>query len=100
MPLENRHPFPAEPMRVVRVKGSDRDMGRQHGEQVGRILLDGMPRFYYEFWKRMIRNEPEPFLERQGFRVVRGLIERVLVPRLLAAIPEERKSASAACRRR
>ncbi len=91
MASQTKHPFPAQPLKVVRIGGADRDMGRQHAEQVGPILLEGMPKFYYEFWKRMVKNEPAAFLDRQAFRAVRLLIERFLVPKLMNAIPEGAK---------
>ncbi len=87
MALQSTHPYPAESVKVVRVSGSDRDMGRQHAEQVGPVILQGMTSFYYQFWQRMVKNDPEAFLDRQAFRVVRFLLEKMLVPKLMGSIP-------------
>lgn len=81
------HPYPADPIRVVHLRGSDRDIGRQHGELVGHAAAIGMPALYYSFWRRMLNHGPKG-IAGVGFRVATALVDRVLVGRLLKAVPD------------
>jgi len=82
------HPYPAVPTTIVRVKGSDYEMGRSHAEQTKAYLPNGMPKFYCDFWRRMIGQKPEGWLESTAFRAISKLIDPVLVRKLQTRVPD------------
>lgn len=77
------HPYPARPLRVIHVKGNDRQMGRQHAELVGEGVEKGMARFYYDFWKRTLGA-----FDGVGVNAIKWLLDPFLVSRLAARIPD------------
>jgi len=82
------HPFPAEKTRVIHLRGTDRQIGRQHAEAVGPPVTQGMPKLYYDFWKRILEMKPQGLLEGAIQRTARLLIDPILVGRLQSKIPD------------
>lgn len=81
------HPYPSQPIRVLHLRGDDRAIGRQHGEQVTEAASHGMATFYYEFWRRMSGQRPAGLFEGAAHRLATSFIDPVLVHRLMAKVP-------------
>lgn len=74
---------------VIHTKGSNREIGRQHGEQLREQAVQGMPRFYHDFWKRVLSESPEEFLRKTFFKMGRYLIDPGLVGILYRQVPSD-----------
>ncbi len=81
------HPYPSQAAAVIRVKGSDYEMGRSHAEQTQPFLANGMAKFYYDFWRRMLNQSPQGWIESVAYRAVTRLIDPVLVNKLKSKVP-------------
>lgn len=86
--VQAKHPFPAEPMRVIFAKGTEREIGRQHAEAAGDWVSRGMVRFYHEFWERLL-SPPEGLdgpADRLAWKAARVAVDSIL-SRLIRRIP-------------
>jgi hypothetical protein len=77
-----------EPMRIISVSGDDFEMGRQHAEQVGPAIQEGMLEFYCDFWNRIVNQQSPDRLFGMARRALMYLLDPVLVKRLRKQIPE------------
>lgn len=82
------HPYPAVPLQVIWVGGSEREIGRQHAEQLTDSLRVGMAPFYYEFFRRILNPHPVPPWEKWGFQMLSAFVDRFLIKKLVSQIPE------------
>ena len=76
------HPYPSQETQVIHVKGSEREIGRQHAEQLGDCVGRGMAKFYYDFWKRLMTSQKKSGIRGAAFNAAKWLIDPLLVKRL------------------
>jgi hypothetical protein len=88
-PQNNLHPYPAEQTRVIFTRGSDRQIGTQHAEQLGDLIQKGMAPFYHRFFRRVLRPEGLGLFETIGFQALSKIIDPYLVNKLVAQIPRK-----------
>lgn len=86
-PQNNIHPYPSEQTQVIFTKGSERQIGIQHAEQLGGLIQKGMAPFYHRFFRRVLQPEGLGFFETMGFQALSKIIDPLLVKRLAAQIP-------------
>lgn len=86
---EAKHPFPAEPMKILFTRGTDREIGRQHAEGVGDWVSRGMVRFYHEFWQRVLSPAMPAStpLDRLQWMAAKAGVKRLLA-RLVRGVPD------------
>jgi tetratricopeptide (TPR) repeat protein len=80
--MEATHPYPARPLKVLHLKGTDYEMGRQHAELLGDCVSQGMPSFYYRFWNRIIEAPGAKGFQAEIKRLGGKLLDKVLVRKL------------------
>lgn len=97
MSLNTAHPFPAEATRVLFLKGSDFEIGRQHGEQVGQSGREGMLRFYIQFWNRMLSVKTGNALTRTAAELGRKVLDGLVVSKLRAQVDESSRERIRGC---
>lgn len=81
------HPYPAEPLKEIWVKGDPKRIGREHAIAVGEAFNKGMPRFYYEFWQRMSEPKTTGRLKKLGMHAAQTFLRHVVIPKLQRQIP-------------
>lgn len=86
--LNSLHPYPATATRIVHLEGSDKEMGRQHAEQLGKFIELGMAPFYYGFFKRILNPKAANIVEKVGYQLLGKGIETFLIPSLISQIPD------------
>jgi len=85
------HPFPADPIRIILVKGSDRQIGRQHAEQLGDKIAQGMAPFYTSFFDRVTKPPGLSLWENLGLNVLLKGMDTLLIQKLISQIPQSFK---------
>lgn len=85
------HPFAAQPVRVIHLRGSEREQGRQHAEQVGAACQVGMPSFYHRLHTRLLSQQPTPWHRKALWSAAKTIVDPFLVDRLLRAVPQAYK---------
>jgi hypothetical protein len=85
--MQASHPFPAFATRIISVKGTDREIGRQHAAQVGDHLAIGMPAFYYRFWRAALLGDTQEKWRNPLRGAVGYLLDPLLVDQLLKNVP-------------
>ena len=85
------HPYPASPLKIIHVSGTDRAIGRQHAELVGEAAKKGMPKFYYELWRRILGSHVEGNLRNGLLQAAKWFVDPLLMNRLAAQVPDALK---------
>jgi len=85
---KSNHPFPAVPLKEIWVRGTPREIGRQHAEAVEGTIQQGMPRFYYEFWQRMAHPANADLSKRIGMGLAWKFLETVIVRKMHRQVPD------------
>lgn len=85
--MKSHHPYQSRPIRVIHTKGTDREIGRQHAEILGDEIRQGMTKFYYDFWSRMLATKREGLLENAAFQVGKWFVDPFLVKQLSKQVP-------------
>jgi len=78
---------PAKPTRVLHLKGSDREIGRQHAETLREEVREGMLRFYVEFFQRVANRTTKSLWDSWKVRATKKLVDPVLVNQLMRQVP-------------
>ena len=97
MSEDRSHPFPADPTRLLFLKGSDFEMGRQHGEQVGASGSDGMLQFYMRFWQGVLSVKSGGMLTRLASGMGKYLLHSLVVDKLRAGVDEAARERVRGC---
>lgn len=84
-----KHPYPHHPTRVIHVKGTDREIGIGHAEQLGEAVSSGMVRFYHDFWEQMFHAPKIGATQSKLMRAAKLLVDPLLLNRLFAEVPEQ-----------
>ncbi len=81
----------AEPFHIetIHVAGSDREIGRSHGEQLKEVIPKGMVKFYLQVWKNAVESGPKHWLKRRLFKALTFLVDPLLIRRFLSQLPPE-----------
>lgn len=85
--MKSHHPYQSRPIQVIHTKGTDLEIGRQHAEILGSAVNEGMSKFYYDFWSRMLNTKRKGVIENAVFRVGKLLVDPLLVNQLVKQIP-------------